>query len=91
MADNEAEVSVRLTDGRVLTSHVRDATGSLTNPMTDKQLAEKFHGLVQPALREAGCAGLLKAGLGLEVSGDAAAIVALSRPDRAAAVVSQAN
>lgn len=92
MADNEAEVSVRLTSGRVLSSHVRDATGSLTNPMTDKQLVEKFRGLVQPSLGEAGCARLLQACLDVEESGDVSAIVSLSRqPDRAAGAASPRN
>jgi 2-methylcitrate dehydratase PrpD len=79
MADNEAEVSVCLKSGQVLTSHVRDATGSVTNPMTDEQLTEKFHGLVGPVLGEAGWRRLLQACLNLESTEDASAIIALSR------------
>jgi 2-methylcitrate dehydratase PrpD len=79
MRDNEAEVSVRLKDGRVLASHVRDATGSITNPMTDEQLVEKFRGLVGPVLGEDDSARLLQACLNLERTEDASAIVALSR------------
>lgn len=79
MADNEAEVSVLLRDGRVLSSHVRDATGSVTNPMTNEQLTEKFRGLVEPKLGEAGCASLLQACLDLERSDDVSSIIDLSR------------
>ena len=78
MRDNEAEVSVRLKSGRVLVSHVRDATGSITNPMTDEQLIEKFRGLVGPALGEVGWQRLLQACLDMERAEDASAIIALS-------------
>ncbi|MVW77643.1 MmgE/PrpD family protein [Bordetella sp. 02P26C-1] len=79
MADNEAEVIARLKDGRVVSRHVRDATGSVTNPMTDEQLVEKFRSLVSPSLGEAGCTRLLQSCLNLEHAPDASAIVALSR------------
>jgi len=79
MADNEAEVLVHLKDGRKLSSHVHNATGSITNPMTNAQLAEKFCGLVEPALGKAGCARLLQACLSLERTQDASVIIALSR------------
>lgn len=79
MADNEAEVEIRLMSGRVLSSHVHDATGSVTNPMTDEQLVEKFRALVGPVLGEAGWTRLLHACLSLEHAEDASAIVALSR------------
>jgi len=79
MDDNEAEVSVRLKSGRMLVSHVRCATGSVANPMTDEQLMEKFRGLVSPALGESGWPRLLQACLNLESSEDVSAIIALSR------------
>jgi 2-methylcitrate dehydratase PrpD len=78
MADNEAEVSIRLRDGRVLSEHVRNATGSVTNPMTDAQLAAKFQGLVAPVAGAAGCARLLRACLDTESTEDVSTIVALS-------------
>lgn len=79
MRDNEAEVSVRLKSGQALTSHIRDATGSVTNPMTDEQLTEKFRGLVGPILGEAGWRRLLQACLNLEQAEDVSTIIALSR------------
>jgi 2-methylcitrate dehydratase PrpD len=79
MSDNEAEVSVRLKSGRVMASHIRNATGSVTNPMTDEQLIEKFRGLVSPVLGEAGSQRLLQACLDVEATKDVSAIVALSR------------
>jgi 2-methylcitrate dehydratase PrpD len=78
MADNEAEVSIRLRDGRVLSEHVRNATGSVTNPMTDAQLTAKFQGLVAPVAGAAGCARLLRACLDTESTEDVSTIVALS-------------
>lgn len=78
MKDSEAEVSVRLRDGRVLSSHVRNATGSVGNPMTDAQLARKFQGLVAPVLGAAGCARLLQACLDAEKTKDVSTIIKLS-------------
>jgi 2-methylcitrate dehydratase len=46
-------VTVRLTDGTLLRSEVAFPPGHDKNPLTDDQLATKFHGLVDPALGEA--------------------------------------
>jgi 2-methylcitrate dehydratase PrpD len=78
MAGDEAEVTLRLRGGRVLSSHVRHATGSTARPMTDAQLAEKFQGLTRPALGQAGCDRLLQAALDTENAQDIASIIALS-------------
>ena len=43
-------VRVFLTDGRVLETEVAFPPGHDKNPLTDAQLAEKFHGLADPAL-----------------------------------------
>jgi 2-methylcitrate dehydratase PrpD len=79
MSDNEAEVSIRLNNGQLLTSHVDNATGSVTNPMTDAQLMEKFRSLVGPVLGDAGSHRLLQTCLNVESTKDVSAIVALSR------------
>jgi len=45
-----ADVTVTLRDGRKLHAFVEHAIGSLERPMTDDDLARKFHGLVDPVL-----------------------------------------
>ena len=53
-----ADIVVTCKDGRKLHVRVEHATGSLQCPMTDADLARKFHGLVDPILG-AGCADRL--------------------------------
>ncbi|HSD00684.1 MAG TPA: MmgE/PrpD family protein [Casimicrobiaceae bacterium] len=48
-----ADVSVTLNDGRKHHVFIEHAIGSLERPMTDDQLAHKFHGLVDPVLGRA--------------------------------------
>jgi 2-methylcitrate dehydratase len=43
-------VTVTLDDGRTLVSEIAFPPGHDKNPLTDEQLAEKFHGLVDPVL-----------------------------------------
>ena len=43
-------VTVTLDDGRMLVSEVAFPPGHDKNPLTDDQLAAKFHGLVDPVL-----------------------------------------
>ena len=45
-----ADVSVTMNDGRKHQAFIEHAIGSLGRPMTDDQLAQKFHGLVDPVL-----------------------------------------
>jgi len=45
-----ADVTITLTDGRTLHRRIEHAIGSLQRPMTDADLARKFHGLVDPVL-----------------------------------------
>jgi 2-methylcitrate dehydratase PrpD len=54
-----ADVTVTCTDGRTLHLFVPHAIGSLQRPMTDADLARKFHGLVDPVLGAARADGLL--------------------------------
>ena len=46
----EAHVSITLRDGRVLTSHVPHALGTLQRPISDQDLEAKFRALVAPVL-----------------------------------------
>ena len=43
-------VTVTLTDGTVLVRELSHPPGHARNPLTDAQLAAKFHGLVDPVL-----------------------------------------
>jgi 2-methylcitrate dehydratase PrpD len=50
IAEDAADVTVTLNDGRTLHLFVPHAIGSLERPMDDADLARKFHGLVDPVL-----------------------------------------
>ena len=50
IAEDAADVTIKLADGRVLHLFVPHAIGSLERPMSDDDLARKFHGLVDPIL-----------------------------------------
>jgi 2-methylcitrate dehydratase PrpD len=50
IAEDAADVTVTLNDGRTFHLFVPHAIGSLERPMGDADLARKFHGLVDPVL-----------------------------------------
>lgn len=50
MARDQGKATVRMKNGRVFEVNVEHAVGSIANPMTDAQLAEKFLGLAGRAL-----------------------------------------
>jgi len=50
IAEDAADVTVHCSDGRQLHVFVEHAIGSLERPMSDSDLARKFHGLVDPVL-----------------------------------------
>jgi len=50
IAEDAADLSVTLADGRTLHLFVAHAIGSLERPMSDADLEAKFHGLVDPVL-----------------------------------------
>ena len=50
MAEDAADVTVTLSEDRTLHCFVPHAIGSLERPMSDADLARKFHGLVEPVL-----------------------------------------
>jgi hypothetical protein len=50
IAEDAADVTVTLNDGRTLHVFIAHAIGSLDRPMRDADLARKFHGLVDPVL-----------------------------------------
>jgi 2-methylcitrate dehydratase PrpD len=50
IAEDAVDVTITLVDGRTLHVFVPHAIGSLERPMSDEQLAHKFHDLVDPVL-----------------------------------------
>ena len=50
IAEAAADVTIHATDGRTLHLFIAHAVGSLERPMSDDDLARKFHGLVDPVL-----------------------------------------
>jgi 2-methylcitrate dehydratase PrpD len=50
LRDDEAFLTIALTDGRVVEEHVSHATGSAANPLSDEGLSAKFRGLAEGVL-----------------------------------------
>ena len=48
--DEPAGVAIHLTDGTVLETEARGGKGSLSVPMSEEELIEKFHRLADPVL-----------------------------------------
>jgi 2-methylcitrate dehydratase PrpD len=78
IAEDAADITVTCTDGRRLHLFVAHAIGSIARPMTDDDLARKFHGLVDPVLGAARAAQLIAACAALPGTGDVRAITALA-------------
>ncbi len=77
LQDNQAVVKIFLRDGRELEHFTSDATGSVTNPMNDHQLATKFLELVAPVLGERRAQSLLAKSLDMASVNSAAEILQL--------------
>jgi 2-methylcitrate dehydratase PrpD len=80
LASNQAVVAVRLRDGRTLERFTQDATGSISNPMTDQQLAFKFRGLARLTLGERRTDELLDMCLNMPAIDNAAEILTTGSP-----------
>jgi 2-methylcitrate dehydratase PrpD len=78
--DDEVLARVTLKDGRVLEKYVEHAIGSRERPMTEADLSEKFHGLVDDILGAEQSSRLLDAAWSLEFLTDAAGICRLATP-----------
>jgi 2-methylcitrate dehydratase PrpD len=59
-------VEVTLNDGTVLSERVNDVRGTVDNPMTREEVAQKARDLVEPVLGKANCATLIDKIFGLE-------------------------
>ena len=69
-----------LNDGRTHHVFVEHAIGSLERPMSDADLARKFHGLVDPVLGAARADELIAHSLRIASAGDVRSLAALTRP-----------
>lgn len=49
---DEAHIAITLSDGSTLERHVPHALGSLENPMTDRDIEDKYNSLTEPVLGE---------------------------------------
>jgi len=85
IAEDAADVTITLTDGRTLHLFVPHAIGSLSRPMGDADLARKFHGLVDPVLGTERADGLLEILHSFGQAPDLRRLVEASRPEVAAA------
>ena len=80
IAEAAADVTVTLRDGRTHHVLVEHAIGSLERPMSDDDLARKFHSLVDPILGADQAAGLARAAMRIGSAPDVRELVALARP-----------
>ena len=79
IGEASADVTIVCTDGRRLHAFVRHAIGSLERPMTDADLARKFHDLAAPVLSVERSAALLAACATLAACTDVRTFVSQAR------------
>ena len=77
-----ADVTAVLKDGRKVHVFVKNAIGSLENPMTDAMLEGKFHDLSDPVLGSAKTQSLIAAAWDLARLKDVRALTALAKPEK---------
>ncbi|TAK79360.1 MAG: MmgE/PrpD family protein [Dehalococcoidia bacterium] len=82
LGEDEVHVTIRLADGRALSTHVEHATGSPENPMPDAHLEEKYGALATPVLGETDAEALLHAAWTLDQAPDVRALMALASKRR---------
>jgi 2-methylcitrate dehydratase PrpD len=75
-----ADVTIALNDGRTHHLFVEHAIGSLERPMSNDDLARKFHGLVDPILGAAKADELIAESMRIASAGDLKSLTALTRP-----------
>ena len=79
VAEDAAEVTVTLRDGRTITESVAHATGAPENPMTDAQLEQKFRTLAHRVLSQSQADELLAALWALDTADDVTGVMALTQ------------
>ena len=80
IGEDAADVTIHCNDGRRLHTFVAHAIGSLQRPMSDADLARKFHGLVDPVLGAERAAELIGACRKLADAPDVRELANLTRP-----------
>ena len=80
VAEESADVTAVLLDGRRVHLFVEHATGSMQRPLTDAALDAKFHALVDPVLGAARADQLISQGRGLAAAADLRGLAALCQP-----------
>ena len=51
--EDETHVTLEMSDGQRVQCHIDHVTGSVDRPMSDHDMVQKFHGLVEPILPKA--------------------------------------
>ena len=79
VAEDAAEVTVTLRDGRSITESVEHATGAPENPMSDTHLESKFRSLARRVLSQSQADELLTALWALDTADDVTGVMALTQ------------
>ena len=82
LAEDAANVRIRLRDGRTVERRVEHALGSLQRPMSDRDLEAKFRGLCAPVLPQSAIDALVAACWRFDRSKDCGALARLTVPQR---------
>jgi len=80
LREDEADVAITLADGKVLERHVEHAIGSAGNPMSDRDLEDKFRGLADGALPPAQTDALIEKCWSVATLSDVAEIARMAVP-----------
>lgn len=76
--EDEAIVTLELTDGRSLRHHVEHAVGSEQRPMSDSDIEQKFRGLAKPCLSASRISQIIRACWNMDTLEDAGAPIRLA-------------
>jgi 2-methylcitrate dehydratase PrpD len=76
--EDEAIVTLELTDGRSLRHHVEHAVGSEQRPMSDSDIEQKFRGLAEPCLSASRISEIIRACWNMDTLEDAGAPIRLA-------------
>lgn len=80
LKEDAAHIAITRGDGRVLNKHIVHAIGSLSRPMSDRDLEDKFARLCAPYLPKERCDALISAIWALEERGEAGQLAQLTVP-----------
>jgi 2-methylcitrate dehydratase PrpD len=80
ISEASADIALTLGDGRALRKRVEHAVGSLERPMSDVELDQKVHGLVDPVLGVTRADALLERCVEVPRAPNVLALVAAARP-----------